>query len=132
MTARRDRYRMRIVFVLAAAILAVAVLVRALSNSGLPPLPSPRVAAEPPAGDPFAYLPSRQASFVARAAAGNAHVLFEKSPGGAYATAARVARFRPLIAAAVAGTSVSAGTLEGRLVKVPWRLYFADSQPPAR
>jgi hypothetical protein len=113
MTALRDRYRMRIVFVLAVAILAVAVLVRALSGSGLPPLPSPRPAAEPRTGDPFAYLPSREASFVARATAGNAHVLFEKSPGGAYATAARVARFHPLIAAAATGTSVSPETLEG-------------------
>jgi hypothetical protein len=104
---------MRLAFALSAVILLAAVLVRVLSGSGLPPLPSPGVAGQPRSGDPFAYLPDREAAFVARATAGEAHVLFEKSPGGAYATAARVARLHSLIAAATAGTSVSADTLEG-------------------
>jgi hypothetical protein len=103
---------MRIAFALAAGALTAAVLVRALSSSGVPPLPPAGVAARP-AGDPFVYLPARHAAFVARATTGNAHVLFEKSPGGAYATAARVARLRRLIDAAVAGTNVAPNTLEG-------------------
>ena len=40
---------------------------------------------------------SRRAEFEARAAAGNAHVLYALSPGGAEATAERVARLRPAI-----------------------------------
>lgn len=100
-------------FAVAAIALLAAVLVRVLSPSALPPLPPAGVAAEPRTGDPFTYLPTRHAAFTARATAGNAHVLFEKSPGGAYATAARVAPFRPLIDAATAGTSVDPNALEG-------------------
>ncbi len=47
--------------------------------------------------DPFAYDPGRQKEFERRAAAGMAHVLYAKSPGGAIATAARVDRYRDLI-----------------------------------
>ena len=47
--------------------------------------------------DPFAYDPDRQEEFERRAAAGLSHVLYAKSPGGAAATAARVARYRGLI-----------------------------------
>ncbi|MGH2890988.1 MAG: hypothetical protein ACRDNJ_15320, partial [Solirubrobacteraceae bacterium] len=64
-------------------------------------------------GDPFAYSSAREADFVARATAGNAHVLFAKSPGGAIATAARVAAWRPEIDRAVAGSGIPASVLEG-------------------
>ena len=47
--------------------------------------------------DPFAYDPERREEFERRAAAGLAHVLYAKSPGGAVATAERVGRYRPLI-----------------------------------
>jgi hypothetical protein len=50
---------------------------------------------------------------VARATAGEAHVLFAKSPGGAVATAARVASFRSLIDATAAGSGIAPATLEG-------------------
>src|SRR5439155_18755051 len=50
-----------------------------------------------PANDPLAYRPGAESMLEARAAAGLSHVLYAKSPGGATATAARVARFRPLI-----------------------------------
>jgi hypothetical protein len=65
------------------------------------------------AGDPFGYVPSRQAALITRATDGNANVLFAKSPGGAFATAQRVASFRGLIDAATTGTGVDANTLEG-------------------
>jgi hypothetical protein len=45
-------------------------------------------------GDPFAWAPDRDEEFVARATAGHSHVLYEKSPGGAVATARRVERWR--------------------------------------
>ena len=47
--------------------------------------------------DPFAYDPDREDDFVARAAAGLAHPLYVKSPGGAVATAERVTRYRPVV-----------------------------------
>src|SRR5436190_316357 len=53
-----------------------------------------------PGNDPLAYRPGAETMLSARAAAGLSHVLYAKSPGGAIATAARVARFRPLVEAA--------------------------------
>jgi hypothetical protein len=47
--------------------------------------------------DPFAYDPGRREDFERRAAAGLAHVLYAKSPGGAIASAERVAGYRELI-----------------------------------
>ena len=69
--------------------------------------------APPPAGDPFVYRPGHDASLIARAIAGEGQALFTASPGGAVATAARVARLRPLINAAVAGSGIDPDLLEG-------------------
>jgi hypothetical protein len=49
---------------------------------------------------------------VARAIGGSDHVLYVKSPGGALATAARVAQFRPMIDQAVAGTGLDPSMVE--------------------
>jgi Transglycosylase SLT domain len=62
--------------------------------------------------DPLAYDGTRQGEFEARATAGLTPVLVEKSPGGVVATARRVARYRPLIERAAAGSPVDADTLE--------------------
>jgi len=62
--------------------------------------------------DPLAYDGTREAQFEARATAGLTPVLVEKSPGGVVATARRVARFRPLIERAAAGSPIDADTLE--------------------
>lgn len=60
--------------------------------------PLPQAGAAPrPSGDPFAFDPAREDDYAARAAAGSAHVLYSRSPGGVLATAERVARLRPLI-----------------------------------
>ena len=63
--------------------------------------------------DPFSYATSQAARFTARATAGNARPLFSQSPGGALATAQRVAKWRPDIDRAVKGTSISPALLEG-------------------
>ena len=91
----------------------VAVLIAALSGGSPPPLPLPGIGRPARSGDPFAYLPGRQAALVARATAGSANVLFTKSPGGAPATAARVSAFRGLIDRATAGTGIDPDMLEG-------------------
>lgn len=111
--AWREDTRFRWLLVAAGAALLAGVLVAVLSSSGPPRLPLPGLAQPARAGDPFGYISSRESAFVARASAGNAHVLFAKSPGGAYATAARVAAFRELIDAAAAGTNVDPNALEG-------------------
>ncbi len=97
-------------------VLLIAVATVALTasgdKSGPPPLPLPGIGQPAKAGDPFAYVASRESDFVTRAIDGTDHVLFVKSPGGAVATAARVAAFRPLIDRATAGTSIDPNMLE--------------------
>lgn len=110
---RRGPPRARLAVAGAAIIAAIGVLVAALSGGGPPPLPLPGIGRPARGGDPFAYVPGHQANLIARATAGSAHVLFVKSPGGALATAARVAAFRGLIDHAAAGTGVDPNTVEG-------------------
>ena len=73
--------------------LAVLALLR---GSDGPPDHGP-VTVEPGEPDPFAYEAEREEEFVARATAGHSHVLYEKSPGGVFATARRVERWRDAI-----------------------------------
>jgi Transglycosylase SLT domain len=108
----RRRGLIRLALLVATIALVVGVIV-ALTDNGPPPLPLPGIGRPARPGDPFAYIPGRQADFVTRATAGNVHVLFVKSPGGALATAARVAALRGLIDAASAGTGIDPDTLEG-------------------
>jgi hypothetical protein len=106
--------RRRVWFGLAGAILAVVVLVALLSGGDtVPGPPLPGLGRPARSGDPFAYAPSRQAAFVSRAGSGNAQVLFTKSPGGAIATAARVAAYRGMIDTVTRGTSIDPNLLEG-------------------
>ena len=65
-----------------------------------------------PGADPLAYQSNDEATLQGRAAAGLSHVLYAKSPGGVVATAARVARFRPLIDAAAARYGADPDMLE--------------------
>jgi Transglycosylase SLT domain len=103
-----------LVLVVLIAVLAVALEIWGPPThaSPPPPLPLPGVGQPAKAGDPFAYVASREADFVARATAGEAHVLYTKSPDGALATAARVAAFRSDIDAATAGTDIDPNMLE--------------------
>ncbi|HEY6398065.1 MAG TPA: transglycosylase SLT domain-containing protein, partial [Solirubrobacteraceae bacterium] len=113
MTRRTSERRLAgLVVASAAVILIVAAVVAGSRNDGPPPLPLPGTGTVPRQGDPFAYVASREAQFVARATAGSANVLFTKSPGGALATAARVARLRGMINSATAGTGVDPNILE--------------------
>jgi Transglycosylase SLT domain len=94
-------------------VLIVAVLVVALGGGNPPPLPPASSAPPAVSGDPFAYVAAHASQFVARAIAGEGQVLFEKSPGGAIATARRVAAYRPAIDSAAAGSGIDPATLEG-------------------
>ena len=104
-----------LVAVLALAIGAASALLgdgadpRPSPSGGAAPAPRAEDDAAPPArverppdpfariDDPWAYDPDREDEFVRRAAAGFAHPLYAVVPGGAVATARRVARFRALI-----------------------------------
>jgi Transglycosylase SLT domain len=104
--------RARLVLLVGTLLLILAVIVSGIGSGSLPLPPRAGAAAGVGAGDPFAYVPAHEAQFVARATAGNAHPLFVKSPGGALATAARVAAFRPLIVRATQGTAINPSLLE--------------------
>jgi hypothetical protein len=99
-----------------AAILAIAVIAAIASGGGgggTIRAPLPGIGRPAKSGDPFAYVPSRESTFVARAIAGEGHVLFTKSPSGVMATAARVAAYRRMIDAATAGSGVDPNVVEG-------------------
>lgn len=97
------------------ACLAVVAIVLALSlgGGGLAGAPAARDAPETGSEGLFHYDPAHAAQYTARATAGNGQVLFSKSPGGAIATARRVAALRPMIDRAIAGTDIPANALEG-------------------
>jgi hypothetical protein len=98
---------------LGAVAVAIVALVIGLGGSSPPRLPLPGIGHPARAGDPFAYVPSREADFTARAVAGTDHIVFALSPGGVLATAERVARWRSLVERATAGTGIDPNVLEG-------------------
>jgi len=81
---------------------------------GVPLIPTPPGGESegPPVPDPFAYDPDEEGALVDRAAAGTSHVLYARSPGGAAATAERVARWRPGVEAAARSADVEPDLLE--------------------
>ncbi len=126
-------HRARLAAILGVVVLVAVVLTLVLRDgSGTPVEVKPSYVPTPPGSsakavkDPFSYDPARREEFEARAAAGNAHVLYAFSPGGAQASAARTARWRPQIAAAAKAADVSTDELEA--------LVFLESagRPDAR
>ena len=112
---RRTAFFAAAVLVLVAAVALVAREDRSLPG-GVPAVPTPPDARNDrettPLPDPFAYDADRKDEFEKRAAAGSAHVLYARSPGGAGATAERVARWRPQIEAAAGEAGVPPDELE--------------------
>src|SRR5436309_9305173 len=103
----------RAVVAVAGAIVVSVVRVVLLTGGPQPPLPLPGIGRPARPGDPFAYVPSRQAEFERRAVAGSDQVLFAKSPGGVVATAGRMTSYRGMIDSVTAGTGVDPNVLEG-------------------
>jgi hypothetical protein len=93
---------------------AIAALVAGLVvglGGGVSQQPLVPAGAPPRSIDPLDYRPEHDADLIRRATAGYSHVLYALSPGGAVATARRVAALRPLVQRAAAG-GVDPGTLE--------------------
>ena len=118
---RRSRYNRRVRVVVLAGVLLIVAIVTGLALRGDAPAPGVPVVPTPPGEqdggrpipDPFAYDPDDEDELVRRAAQGTAHVLYARSPGGATATAARVAHWRPQIEAAAKEAGVEPDLLEG-------------------
>ncbi|MDP2709578.1 MAG: transglycosylase SLT domain-containing protein, partial [Solirubrobacteraceae bacterium] len=99
----------RVLVLLAVAVLAVVAVVVLFGNDAGRPGLVPEAGVD---NDPLAYTEQREQAFVAAAARGHAHVLYAKSPGGARASAARTARYRPLVEAAARTARIEPDTLE--------------------
>ncbi|HWT24654.1 MAG TPA: hypothetical protein VN213_14200, partial [Solirubrobacteraceae bacterium] len=99
---RRARAGLLLGLLLVALAVAGSVLRGDGPAPGVPLVPTPPGEEDggEPFADPFAYDADREAEFVRRAAAGTSHLLYIRSPGGATATARRVARWRPQVEAA--------------------------------
>ena len=63
--------------------------------------------------DPLGYAQARAAQLQREAAAGEAHIVYAKSPGGVIATARRTAHFRPLIDRLARPAGIDPNALEG-------------------
>ncbi len=109
--------RLRAAVLLVLAVAAGVLVALALRHGDRSAAPGGAVVLRPgaPPGegyDPLVYAPGRRTAYERRAASGLAHVLFAKSPGGAVATAERVAAWRPLVERAATRGGVDADALE--------------------
>src|SRR4051812_29820465 len=98
------------VAVVAAAVIAVVLL----SNRGpdVPRTLTPGAGNTETTVDPIAWSPKRRRELERRAAAGLAHVIYAKSPGGAIVSAARTATWRPEVERAAKRGGIDPDVLE--------------------
>jgi len=111
------RRLLAIALVVAAAALVAAALLRLLGGDDAPPPGAlPDIGQAPgsgdPEGDPLAWDEDREDAFVAAAARGFAHPLYVHSPGGAVATARRVARYREVVEGVARSAGLDPDTVE--------------------
>jgi Family of unknown function (DUF5715) len=105
--------RRRAAAALAAALVvvgAVAVILGSLGGGDATGALVPR--AEQTDADPLAYSDSEAEDLERSAAFGLSHALYEKSPGGVFATARRTDAFRPLVDDAAEGSGLDADVVE--------------------
>src|ERR687890_2414419 len=107
------RRRLAVVGVVAVATAVVAVVLLARRGPDVPRTLTPGAGNTETTVDPIAWDPDRKAELERRAAAGLAHVLYAKSPGGAVVSAARTATWRPLIDRVAKRAHLDPDMLEG-------------------
>src|SRR3954453_15668338 len=91
------RWRLAGIGLVAVAAVALAAVLLSRGDADVPRTLTPGGVNTETAVDPIAWDADRKAELERRAAAGLAHVLYAKSPGGAVVSAARTATWRPLI-----------------------------------
>jgi soluble lytic murein transglycosylase-like protein len=91
------RRRLAVVGVVAVAAAVLAVALLAGGGPAVPRTLTPGAGNTATTVDPIAWDPERKAELERRAAAGLAHVLYAKSPGGVVVSAVRTATWRPLV-----------------------------------
>ena len=99
--------RLRLALVAGVLIVAAVVVLVRHGGESVPSIPGAGSL-----GDPYAWTKHRSDGFERRATQGTAHALYTRSPGGAVATAARVARWRKPIEAAAKAAGVDPDRLE--------------------
>lgn len=122
------RPRPRTVLTVLAVLLAAAAVavVLAIGGDDEPPVAALPEGAVGDVRDPFVWSEERNEELQQRAAAGYSHVLYAKSPGGVFATAGRVERYRADVERVAAEAGVDPDLLEA--------LVFLESggRPDAR
>src|ERR687885_2839935 len=91
------RRRFAVLGVVAVATVALAAVLLARGGAHVPRTLAPGAGNTETTVDPIAWDPDRSAELERRAAAGLAHVIYAKSPGGVVVSAARTATWRPLV-----------------------------------
>src|SRR3954449_8971052 len=106
------RRRLAVVGVVAVAAAVLAVVLLARRGPDVPRTLTPGAGNTETTVDPIAWDADRKDELERRAAAGLAHVLYAKSPGGAVVSAARTATWRPQIDRAAKRAHLDPGMLE--------------------
>jgi hypothetical protein len=114
---RRRPLLVAVAILFAGLAVAVAVALVLSGGSGDARSQEQRIADLPGSdADPFAFEADRRNDFIDRATSGYSHVLYDKSPGGIFASARRTARWRPLIERAAAAHGVDPDVMEAMVL----------------
>src|SRR3954469_8534527 len=106
------RWRLLALGVAVAAAAVIAVVLLSHRRAGVPKTLTPGAGNTETTVDPIAWSSKRRRELERRAAAGLAHVIYAKSPGGAIVSAARTAMWRPEVERAAKRGGVDPDVLE--------------------
>src|SRR5689334_18068238 len=106
------RWRLAGIGLVAVAAVVLAAVLLSRGSASVPRTLTPGAGNTETTVDPIAWDPDRRVELQRRAAAGLAHVLYAKSPGGAVVSAARTATWRPMIERVAKRSHLDPDTLE--------------------
>src|SRR3954449_7453328 len=106
------RWRLTGIGLAAVAAVALAAVLLSRGDANVPRTLTPGAGNTETTVDPIAWDPDRKTELERRAAAGLAHVLYAKSPGGAVVSAARTAAWGPPVGRRARAAKVDPDVLE--------------------